>query len=95
MTRELNKSQNLQRYLFPDQDFLNEIFRNSWIPLSHIYNALKPMKYCHSKTWVLEEIKNIHYILEKPWDVDLKEHEEPGPFDDLYKLWWDVYTESW
>ncbi|KAK9766141.1 hypothetical protein K7432_004994 [Basidiobolus ranarum] len=93
MVRELEKTQNLNRYTFPDQDFLNEIFRNNWIPLPYIYNALKPMKYCHSNIWSLEDIKNIHYILEKPWDIDLSNLKESGPFDDLYKLWWDVHAE--
>ncbi|ORY00500.1 glycosyl transferase family protein [Basidiobolus meristosporus CBS 931.73] len=93
MVRELNKTQNLDRYTFPDQDFLNEIFRHSWIPLPYIYNALKPMKYCHPKMWSLADIKNIHYILEKPWDVDLTDRKSLGPFDDLYKLWWDVQSE--
>ncbi|ORX95088.1 glycosyl transferase 8 family protein [Basidiobolus meristosporus CBS 931.73] len=94
MVAKLRKIPNLNQYLFPDQDFLNDVFQHRWAPLSYVYNALKPMKFCHSRMWDINEIKNIHYILEKPWDVHLQSDKEPGPFDDLYWLWWDVYSQS-
>ncbi|KAG9295015.1 hypothetical protein G9A89_017809 [Geosiphon pyriformis] len=83
-----------QTLLFPDQDFLNEIFRARWHRLSYKYNALKTLRNCHEKMWNDDEVKNVHYILKKPWDIKIDEESaKQDPAYELYKWWWTVCTE--
>ncbi|RHY78879.1 hypothetical protein DYB31_006787 [Aphanomyces astaci] len=78
----------LSRFVFADQCFLNENFPNFHVA-SYKYNAVKTLRSAHPATWNMEEVKNVHFILTKPWDVDPT---DPGqgevPFLDLYKIWW-------
>lgn len=56
---------------FADQSLLSDLFRNRWVPLPYIYNALKTMRKegVHSEIWQDDQVKNVHYILSpKPWD---------------------------
>ncbi|KAI7888197.1 nucleotide-diphospho-sugar transferase [Mucor mucedo] len=91
----LDSISDLNIYPFPDQDFLNEIFNKQWKPISFIYNALKTLQWAHEPMWNLEKVKNIHYILNKPWDTDvnrtLSDLEET--YKPLYKLWWNSYNQ--
>lgn len=80
----------LSIYPFPDQDFLNEIFKNRWKPLPYSYNALKTLPSAHSPMWNLHDVKNIHYILSKPWDTD--PNHEPDVYYPLYQLWWEAFN---
>ena len=56
----------LRRYPFSEQDLLNEVFENRWLPLPYIYNALKTLPFQHSAMWREEDVKNLHFILAKP-----------------------------
>lgn len=91
----LGSISDLNIYPFPDQDLLNEIFKNQWKPISYVYNALKTLQWAHEPMWDLVKVKNIHYILNKPWDTDidrqLSDLEET--YKPLYKLWWDCYSQ--
>ncbi|KAI8847556.1 nucleotide-diphospho-sugar transferase, partial [Chytridium lagenaria] len=62
-----NKGDILAEYAFPDQDYLNHLYKD-FVPLSYKYNALKTLWKYHQDLWETEEVCNIHYILEKPWD---------------------------
>ena len=77
----------LARYPFAEQDFLNEFYRDRWQPLPYVYNALKTLPHQHPSVWDPDSVKNIHYIIDKPWEKSL----DP---DDRYfavnKLWWDT-----
>ncbi|CAG8821766.1 5400_t:CDS:1, partial [Cetraspora pellucida] len=54
------------------QDLLNEIYKGNWVGLPYIYNALKPMRECHSPMWSDKDVKNVHYIAKyKPWNEDI------------------------
>ena len=78
------------QYIFPDQDLLADVYRNRWVPLSYVYNALKPMrrKGVHDAIWRDDELKNIHYILSpKPWD------ERPEAADEVNKWWHEANAE--
>lgn len=58
------------KYTFPDQDLLADLYRGRWVPLPYVYNALKTMrnKDVHGEIWRDTEVKNVHYILSpKPW----------------------------
>lgn len=87
MLTQLADITNLSDYFFAEQDFLNDFFRDRWIPLHYGYNALKTLMYQHPKMWNMEKVKNIHYIFEKPWA------RAPVPGDkwfELNRLWWEI-----
>ena len=78
-------------YRFPDQDLLADVYHGRFSPLPWFYNALKKLPKCHAQLWRDEEVRNVHYILDKPWDVGW-----PGPAHKdedahLHGWWWDAY----
>lgn len=81
----------LTRYPFAEQDFLNEYYRGRWQPLPYVYNALKTLPFQHPTVWKSAEVKNIHYIIDKPWEKPLDPDDRHYP---LNKLWWDVATDA-
>ncbi|KAF9938901.1 hypothetical protein BGZ67_010237 [Mortierella alpina] len=96
------------QYLFPDQDLLNEVFFGRWKSIGYGYNALKTLSFCHEPIWYeattiptnstsdnIMPVVNVHYILEKPWDVKdlVKAEQESNRFVELYRWWWQVYDE--
>lgn len=84
----------LRRYPFSEQDLLNEVFEDRWLPLSYKYNALKTLPFQHSKMWREDEVKNLHFILAKPWKRDLNQPEsERDRYYALDKLWWELAAE--
>jgi len=84
----------LRRYPFSEQDLLNEVFAGRWLPLSYIYNALKTLPFQHPQMWQSQEVKNLHYILTKPWKRDLYQPEmERDRYYALDKLWWQMSAE--
>ena len=87
MVRTLSAVADLSRYPFAEQDFLNEYYRGRWQVLPYIYNALKTLAFQHPSLWDPAAVKNIHYIIDKPWE------KTPDPDDryfELNQLWWDV-----
>ncbi|CAO3642111.1 unnamed protein product [Cunninghamella echinulata] len=95
MIKKLNQVSDLNIYPFPDQDFLNEEFESQWTELPYTYNALKTMVFGHSDVWNINEIKNLHYILVKPWNADLnKKTKERADYYPLYQLWMDKYNDA-
>ncbi|KAF8428735.1 nucleotide-diphospho-sugar transferase [Tirmania nivea] len=74
--------------LFPDQDLLGEIFRDKWIPLAWQYNAIKTNRYQHQNSWRDEEVRNVHYIVEKPWMVG---RTKDGKDSVCNGWWWDEF----
>lgn len=58
-------------YAFADQSLLSDLFRERWVALPYVYNALKTLRWkgVHDPIWRDMEVKNVHYILApKPWD---------------------------
>ncbi|GAB3603460.1 hypothetical protein GCM10027586_06480 [Kineococcus gypseus] len=77
----------LTRYQFAEQDFLNESFAGRWRPLPYVYNALKTLSHQHPSVWDERQVKNLHYIIDKPWQG----RTEPGNrYHDLHERWWRV-----
>ncbi|WWD17979.1 hypothetical protein CI109_102425 [Kwoniella shandongensis] len=64
----LNNSPQVPDYKFPDQDLLAEVFKGKWKPLPWWCNALKTLRAVHKDIWRDEEVRLIHYILDKPWN---------------------------
>ncbi|ETW00573.1 hypothetical protein H310_07154 [Aphanomyces invadans] len=56
--------------------------------VSYKYNAVKTLRTAHPKTWDIQEVKNLHFILTKPWNVDPSDPAQIDPFFDLYEFWW-------
>lgn len=94
MMLQLFSTPDLDIYPFPDQDFLNAIFQDHWLPLPYSYNALKTLQFAHKRMWDINRVKNIHYIIGKPWDTP--QHKElrglEAIYKPLYKYWWDSYS---
>lgn len=65
-------------YGFPDQDLLADFFEGRFRPLSYRYNALKTLRYAHEEMWRDEDVKNVHYILKKPWQYKLPREDRDG-----------------
>ncbi|QGU87945.1 glycosyltransferase family 8 protein [Erwinia sorbitola] len=87
MLAQLAALDDLSAYLFAEQDFLNQFYLGRWQPLPYIYNALKTLPHQHPHIWDQERVKNIHYIIDKPWE------KQPEPGDRYYALnqrWWQV-----
>lgn len=95
MLQHLNSLQNLNVYPFPDQDFLNEVFKHRWRPISYTYNALKTLHRSHESMWDFKSVKNLHFILTKPWDIAIDQElsDLEHIYKPLYEFWWNVYSE--
>ncbi|KAK4033865.1 glycosyltransferase [Parachaetomium inaequale] len=82
---------------FADQSLLSELFRERWVALPYVYNALKTMRWAgvHGGLWRDEKVKNVHYILTpKPWEEVLegrekeKVYQEAEEQGDETDRWW-------
>ncbi|KAI1506245.1 nucleotide-diphospho-sugar transferase [Biscogniauxia marginata] len=76
---------------FFDQDLLAIVYRNRWLPLPYTYNALKPMRSCHAGLWRDEDIRILHYILDKPWKS--RAFDAQDTVQSTHKIWWDAFAE--
>ncbi|BGP15059.1 hypothetical protein JCM10213_002797 [Rhodosporidiobolus nylandii] len=91
----LHNDPRVPTYGFPDQDLLADFFQGKFLPLSYRYNALKTLRYCHPEMWRDEDVKNVHYILKKPWYYRLPESDADA---ETHSWWWTAFDElqaSW
>lgn len=89
-------SPELSTFKFPDQDFLASFFRGRWRPLPWKYNALKTMKQWHPNIWRDEEVKGLHYIVDKPWGKRVASDGIGGYLGrdgETHTWWWNVWHE--
>lgn len=86
----MNTHPDVPTMLFFDQDLLTIVYRNKWTPLPYTINALKTLRSCHSDLWKDEDVKILHYILNKPWKSRTYGNDTVESLD---KLWWDAYFE--
>ena len=94
----LENLSSLQKYPFPDQDFLNEMYVGKWIRISYAYNALKTLRSAHSQMWDDQEIRGLHYVLKKPWaDMNWpklpEEERKKDPFYEVITWWFQAYED--
>ncbi|KAI9747708.1 MAG: Peptidyl-prolyl cis-trans isomerase H [Chaenotheca gracillima] len=92
----LNTTPLLSKFTFPDQHFLDEFFRNKWISIPWQWNATKTRRYWHSNIWRDEEVKALHYIVDKPWEERIGPNGVAGykGRDGVtHRWWWDAYEE--
>ena len=93
----LENSPLVKHFMFPDQDFLAEFFRGRWQAVGYQYNALKTMRYWHPEMWSDEEIRNLHYIVDKPWTKRVGDDGIAGYLGrdgTTHQWWWDEY-QTW
>ncbi|EPQ28292.1 uncharacterized protein PFL1_04119 [Pseudozyma flocculosa PF-1] len=93
MIERINTDPRVVAYRFPDQDFLADWFEDRVKILPWTYNALKKLKTVHPNIWRDQEVRNVHYILDKPWKLG-----RPGtpanPKDidaEIHSWWWDAF----
>ena len=80
------------QYSFPDQELLSNVFRDRWVPLPYVYNALKTLRWkgIHDAIWRDDCVKVVHYILgPKPWSEDVAK-----PVTDETHEWWKIVNEQ-
>lgn len=89
ITDALQETARIEKYDFPDQELLSDVFDGRWVALPYVYNALKTLRWegVHGAIWRDEKVKAVHYIFaKKPWheeeaDAEEKKLDEPS-------LWW-------
>ncbi|KAI9884092.1 MAG: hypothetical protein M1823_004122 [Watsoniomyces obsoletus] len=94
----LNTTPKIKEFTFPDQNFLDEFFKNRWIALPWVWNALKTHVYWHRNVWVRnEDVRILHYIVDKPWSERIKEDGKAGYLrrDGTTHGWWWMVYEEW
>lgn len=67
MVTMLHEDPVVKTFKFPDQDLLAYFFKGKFVSLGYQYNALKTLRGCHTEMWEDKDVKNVHYILDKPW----------------------------
>ena len=67
-------------YEFADQSLLGDLFSGRWVALPYTYNALTTLRVIHKEIWRDDEVRNVHYILDKPWDGE-------GSNPDTHQWW--------
>lgn len=75
---------------FAEQSLLSYIYQEKWFSLPYIYNALKTLRTVHKKLWNDDDVKIVHYILNKPWN-DMNEGVDSD--DPTHAWWWSLEKE--
>lgn len=93
----LRTSPTVKSFLFPDQDFLAEFFKGRWLSLGWKYNALKTWRYWHPEMWRDGDVKNLHYIVDKPWSKRVGQDGKAGYLgnDGVTHGWWWEEFKNW
>lgn len=86
----------LSTFTMPDQNFLDEHFRNRWMAIGWQWNAIKTHRYWHSNVWRDDQVRALHYIVDKPWQKRIGPDGVAGYLGRdgvTHRWWWDVYDE--
>ena len=89
-------SEKLSTYKFPDQDFLDDFFADRRMSIGWQYNAIKTMRNWHENIWRDEEVRGLHYIVDKPWERRVASDGIAGYLGRdgvTHGWWWDVWEE--
>ncbi|MCJ1322436.1 hypothetical protein MMC15_007784 [Xylographa vitiligo] len=90
-------SPHLSDYMFPDQDFLADHYRDRWRSVGWQHNALKTMRYWHERMWRDGEVAALHYIVDKPWERRVASDGVAGHLGrdgETHTWWWGIW-EGW
>lgn len=91
----LHSDMRVKSYMFPDQDFLADFFSGQWKSIGWQYNAIKTMRHWHENIWQDNKVKNVHYIVDKPWSKRVGEDcvaGYNGKDGITHKWWWAEYN---
>ncbi|KAG8691526.1 hypothetical protein FRC11_002116 [Ceratobasidium sp. 423] len=87
----LKTSPRIHEYAFADQDLISDFFTGRWKPLPYIYNALKTSRFTHPSMWRDDEVKCVHYVLDKPWmEKPTWDSEAADAVRVTHGWWWDA-----
>jgi lipopolysaccharide biosynthesis glycosyltransferase len=90
ITSALQEPERINKYVFPDQELLSDVFSGRWVALPYVYNALYTLRIegVHDAIWRDDEARAVHYILAaKPWHETHKEG-ETGGLNETGIWWW-------
>lgn len=90
ITSALQETARIEKYIFPDQELLSDVFEGRWVALPYVYNALKTLRMegVHDSIWRDSEARAVHYIFAtKPWHEEVKEGDLTG-LDETVVWWW-------
>lgn len=62
--------------------------------MPYIYNALKTLRQIHRPMWRDDEVKCLHYIMNKPWEkrpLIYGYQGEDWESEEIHRWWWDVF----
>ncbi|KXN89910.1 Galactinol synthase 1 [Leucoagaricus sp. SymC.cos] len=94
LQRFFSSNTKLMSYIFPDQDFLSELYEGRWKPISWEYNALRTLRTIHADVWKDDQVRCVHYILsDKPWLTRKNPDVNAPHFGLLHEWWWQVFDE--
>ena len=74
--------------LFAEQELISNLLKGMWKPLPYIYNGLKTLRHCHVNIWKDENVKIVHYILDKPWEMKTQKNDESDDEYSVVNSWW-------
>lgn len=97
MLEFLRVDDRVKHFMFPDQDFLAVFFLDRWKSVGWQYNALKTMRYWHEHMWNDAEVRNLHYIVDKPWSKRVGIDGIAGYLgrDGITHRWWWEEYDKW
>jgi len=75
-------------YVMSDQGFLNEVYKNDWHEIGFLNNANLALYRFKRDFWdqhKFEDIRIIHYTMQKPWKCNAS-----GPYGPMCKVWIDA-----
>jgi lipopolysaccharide biosynthesis glycosyltransferase len=75
---------------YAEQDFLNHYFKETWQPLSTLFNLQKGIRGHHPELWYPEDAFIIHYTDCKPWQG--RHHPENVEYSEIVDWWWATYN---
>ncbi|KAH8920643.1 glycosyltransferase family 8 protein [Atractiella rhizophila] len=75
--------------IFGDQEFLRFHYRGRYVPLPWQYNALKTLSFTHPEVFNLQEVKILHYTMDKPWE---RRHPVDPRLENLNVIWREAYA---
>lgn len=94
MIKYLYESPLVKTFSFPDQDFITHYFKGKWRNVGWTYNAIKTARYWHPKLWQDGNVKNLHYIVAKPWMTPVDKWTAfEGDDRATHGWWWHMWQE--
>jgi inositol 3-alpha-galactosyltransferase len=94
MITYFNTTPLLTTFLFADNDFFAEYFRDKWMSVGYQYNATKTVRAWHPQMWRDDEVRNLHYVADKPWTGRIGTDEKAGKSEKdrvTHRWWWDEF----